>query len=44
MIILGSVDISLTQAVDDLLILDGGIEVDAISNVNFKELDFQNAT
>lgn len=26
------------------LILDGGIEVDAISNVNFKELDFQTAT
>jgi HK97 family phage portal protein len=25
------------------LILDGGIEVDSISNVNFKELDFQNA-
>jgi HK97 family phage portal protein len=25
------------------LILDGGIEVDKISNVNFKELDFQNA-
>lgn len=25
------------------LILDGGIEVDQISNVNFKELDFQNA-
>tara|TARA_X000001382_G_scaffold112274_1_gene89478 strand:+ start:293 stop:1483 length:1191 start_codon:yes stop_codon:yes gene_type:complete len=25
------------------LILDGGIEVDAISNVNFKELDFQSA-
>jgi len=23
------------------LILDGGIEVDSISNVNFKELDFQ---
>ncbi len=26
------------------LILDGGIEVDSISNVNFKELDFQSAT
>ena len=26
------------------LILDGGIEVDKISNVNFKELDFQSAT
>jgi len=26
------------------LILDGGIEIDAISNVNFKELDFQLAT
>ena len=25
------------------LILDGGIEVDSISNVNFKELDFQSA-
>ena len=25
------------------LILDGGLEVDSISNVNFKELDFQNA-
>jgi HK97 family phage portal protein len=25
------------------LILDGGIELDKISNVNFKELDFQNA-
>ena len=25
------------------LILDGGIEIDKISNVNFKELDFQNA-
>jgi len=25
------------------LILDGGIEIDAISNVNFKELDFQSA-
>ncbi len=25
------------------LILDGGIEVDAISNVNFKDLDFQNS-
>jgi len=25
------------------LILDGGIEVDSLSNVNFKELDFQNA-
>jgi HK97 family phage portal protein len=25
------------------LILDGGIEVDAISNVSFKDLDFQNA-
>ena len=25
------------------LILDGGIEVDALSNVNFKELDFQTA-
>ena len=25
------------------LILDGGIEVDKLSNVNFKELDFQNA-
>jgi HK97 family phage portal protein len=25
------------------LILDGGIEIDAISNVNFKELDFQQA-
>ena len=25
------------------LILDGGIEVDKISNVNFKELDFQSA-
>ena len=25
------------------LILDGGIEVDSISNTNFKELDFQNA-
>jgi len=26
------------------LILDGGIEVDSISNVNFRELDFQSAT
>jgi HK97 family phage portal protein len=26
------------------LILDGGIDVDSISNVNFKELDFQSAT
>lgn len=25
------------------LILDGGIEIDKVSNVNFKELDFQNA-
>ena len=25
------------------LILDGGIEVDSISNVNFKDLDFQNS-
>ena len=25
------------------LILDGGIEVDSISNINFKDLDFQNA-
>jgi HK97 family phage portal protein len=25
------------------LILDGGLEVDSISNVNFKELDFQNS-
>tara|TARA_A100001201_G_scaffold142719_2_gene141727 strand:+ start:1123 stop:2322 length:1200 start_codon:yes stop_codon:yes gene_type:complete len=25
------------------LILDGGVEIDAISNVNFKELDFQSA-
>jgi len=25
------------------LILDGGIEIDSISNVNFKELDFQSA-
>lgn len=25
------------------LILDGGIEVDSLSNINFKELDFQNA-
>ena len=34
---------SQTQEVDDLLFLDGGIEIDAISNVNFKELDFQAA-
>jgi len=26
------------------LILDGGIDIDSISNVNFKELDFQSAT
>lgn len=26
------------------LILDGGIEVDALSNINFKDLDFQGAT
>jgi HK97 family phage portal protein len=25
------------------LILDGGIEIDSVSNVNFKELDFQSA-
>ena len=25
------------------LILDGGLEIDQFSNVNFKEMDFQNA-
>ena len=25
------------------LILDGGIEIDAISNVNYKDLDFQSS-
>ena len=24
------------------LVLDGGIEVDALTEINFKELDFQN--
>ena len=31
------------QGENVLLFLDGGIEVDKISNVNFKELDFQSA-
>ena len=31
------------QEAEDPLVLDGGIEVDSISNVNFKELDFQSA-